>query len=282
MSSSQSALAIEPVFPSPLLASLQRRHSAWYFWTLAYAVLAGLCLVAGLFDERLFQGVSLWHKPFKFALSLAVYFVTLAWFANLMPQAYFDTTKGKWLTAIPIVCAFLEMAYIFIQAARGEASHFNYSSNFYSAMYSLMGVGAVLLVAMCLWMGITILRHRGSSNLWVLSVGIGLIGTFVLGGGFGGYLGSAGQHWVGGNATDAGGLPIVHWSRTGGDLRVAHFFGIHAMQIVPLLGAGLVWLQNKERVSASLARLILISASIAFAAFCTATFTQALRGAPFV
>ena len=91
MNSSQTTVAPEPVFPSPLLANLRHRHSAWYFWTLAYALLAGLCLVAGLFDERLFQGVSLWHKPFKFALSLAVYFVTLTWFANLMPQGYFDT-----------------------------------------------------------------------------------------------------------------------------------------------------------------------------------------------
>ena len=43
-------------------------------------------------------------------------------------------------------------------------------------------------------------------------------------------------HWVGGVPTDAGGLPLFGWSRTGGDLRVPHFFATHVMQALPLLG----------------------------------------------
>ena len=101
-----------------------------------------------------------------------------------------------------------------------------------------------------------------------------------MGGGFGGYLGGANAHWVGGDATDAGGLPLVNWSRTGGDLRVAHFFGMHAMQVIPLLGAGLISLTNAGKLSDTQGRLILISASVVFAAFCTATFVQALNGSP--
>lgn len=259
---------------------LRHRHSGWYFWTVAYFLLAAGCLGACLIDERLFQGVSVWHKPFKFALSIAIYFATIGWFASLMPAAYFNTLRGKLLSNIPIVCALFEMLYILIQGARGEASHFNYSTPFTSIMYALMGVGAGLLVAVCLWMGASILRHRGTSDIWVLSVGIGLIVTFVLGGGFGGYLGGANAHWVGGDATDAGGLPLVNWSRTGGDLRVAHFFGMHAMQVIPLLGAGLISLTNAGKLSDTQGRLILICASVVFAAFCTATFVQALNGSP--
>ena len=46
-------------------------------------------------------------------------------------------------------------------------------------------------------------------------------------------------HWVGGPVpakllTDAGGLSVLGWSRTGGDLRIAHFVGMHVMQAVPL------------------------------------------------
>jgi len=267
-------------FMSGFRHELRLRHSGWFFWAATYSLLALACLAASLVDERLFQGVSVWHKPFKFALSLGVYFASIGWFATLMPASYFDTTRGKILSAIPVYCALFEMLYILLQGARGEASHFNFSSPFYSTLYSLMGVGAGLLVIVCLWMGVSILRHRGTSDTWILSVGIGLIATFLLGGGFGGYLGGAGAHWVGGEATDAGGLPLVNWSRTGGDLRVAHFFGIHAMQIIPLMGAATVGLQRITKLRDSQGRLLLVCASIVYAAFCTGTFVQALNSSP--
>ena len=52
-----------------------------------------------------------------------------------------------------------------------------------------------------------------------------------------------GRHPSGGHTIGAPdgtpGLPLVNWSRTHGDLRIPHFFGLHGLQAIPLLAVGL-------------------------------------------
>jgi hypothetical protein len=257
--------------------SLAARHTVWWRTALVMAALLAVSAVAASFDERLLNGVSVWAKPIKFALSLAVYFGTLVCFAPLMPHGYFATTKGRWMTWVPVICALLEMLYILFQASRGEASHFNTSTPFHAAMYSLMGAGAVALVFICLWMGVVVLRQHGLRNPYAYAVGLGLVLTFTLGGGFGGYLGGHMGHWVGGTASDANGLWLLRWSRDGGDLRVAHFFGMHAMQVLPLVAAAL-----PGKLSRPAAIAIISGVAAAYALATTATFVQAVLGQPFI
>ena len=157
-----------------------------------------------------------------------------------------------------------------------EASHFNNTSTLYSVMYSFMGAGAVAMVSICLWMGVVILRHRGTTSPYALAVGVGLVLTFLLGGGFGGYLGGQTSHWVGGTQSDANGVWLTKWSRDGGDLRVAHFFGMHAMQVLPLIGAVL-----PARAPRRIAIGLVIAAACVYAALCVYAFVGALRGVPF-
>ena len=176
------------------------------------------------------------------------------------------------LTWVPIVCAALEVAYITVQAALGQASHFNTGTPFHAAMYSLMFFGAVGLVGVCAWMGLLVfLRHR-TQDVYAFAVALGLGLTCLLGGGFGIYLGGQEDHWVGGSQTDADGLWLLNWSRDGGDLRVAHFFGIHAMQVLPLLGYGL----RNMRQGVSIVTLI----AVCYTAFSLGTLFQATRGIP--
>jgi hypothetical protein len=220
-------------------------------------------------DDRLFHGVSVWDKPAKFFLSLALHMATLAWGLSLLPAA--DQRSGLVIGAsrIFVAMAIFEVAYITFQAARGEASHFNTGTAITTVMYSLMGAGAVTLAVVTIFVGWLILR-RGSASTLTLATGLGFILGGVFAVAFGGYMSSQDGHWVGGIATDASGLPFFGWSTSGGDLRVAHFFGLHAMQALPLAGCllrhrsvGFVW------GAAALWTLLTI-----------AVFAQALMGMP--
>ena len=262
-----------------VLDEVMSRHRAFAGWALAYGGLGVLTLLLGVLDDRTLNGVSVWSKPSKFNFSLVSYFLTLAWLAPLLGADYFRSLPGRALTALPIVAAAFEMAYIIFQAAQGEPSHYNVSTPFHAAAYSLMGFGAAVLVGVCAVMGAVILwRHRAGLSPYVLGAGLGLVLSCVLGGGFGAYLGSQSGHWVGGAASDAGGLPLTGWVRDGGDLRVAHFFGMHAMQALPFLG----WLIGVGVRSNRNGLLLTSLAAGIYGAIALATFLQAQAGRPFL
>src|SRR5690606_10217231 len=124
-----------------------------------------------------------------------------------------------------------EIGYIMLQAARGRASHFNNETVLESAMYALMGIGAVTLVVAPFIMGVWLWRDYGR-NLRAdplrLAAALGLVLSAVTTLVIAGFMSSFwGSHWVGDATSDAGGLPLVGWSQQVGDLRVAHFFASH-------------------------------------------------------
>ena len=79
-------------------------------------------------------------------------------------------------------------------------------------------------------------------------------------------------HAVGAPLAGDTGLPLFGWLRTTGDLRVAHFLGIHAQQALPLFGA------LAAAFFASRARPAVIGFSAAYAAVTIAAFVQAELG----
>ncbi len=262
------------------LAAQARTRLPWLWWGgwLALA-LSVLFLVLQWQDQRLLQGVSVWTKPWKFHVSVGLHMLTLAWFAALLADTPQRRRAFNAMSAVVLLSAVFELAYITWRAARGEPSHFNVGTAFGSVMYSLMGLGAVLMTAGAGWLGWHILRARDFAWDPVLQrgVGIGLLLGWLLGTLSGAYVSSQTGHGVGGTLGDAAGLPIVRWATDGGDLRVAHFFGLHAMQLLPLMA----WLF--ARIGAPAAALSQVYAvALVYSAFTAFTFVQALLGRPFI
>ncbi len=251
------------------------------FWV-GFVLLAISCLTLPLtlVDARLYQGVSVWFKPWKFQVSVGVYLLTLALFMTWLPAALLRIRSARYVVWVAVASGLFEIAYITWQAAFGLGSHFNLTTPLSTVMYSLMGAGAVLLTSASLVLGILIARcadYRLPGAL-KLSIVLGLLITFVLGTSFGAYLSSQPTgNLVGGQLSQAGGLFLFNWSRISGDYRVAHFFGIHAMHFIPLFGLVLVGL----RTPPPLARTAVWGFSALFSVLCTWTFIQARMGQPF-
>ena len=242
----------------------------------AFLMLAAMAptLLAMVLEERTFNGINVWIKPFKFELSTAVHMATLALFWPYI-DARLSTGRGLRTAAWVVAGIFVfEVGYIAYRASLAEGSHFNESTPAAGLLYTAMGIAIVIVIAITVWIGIQVLRSSegGISPTLRLAIGIGLIVGSLLGAISGGYMSSQYGHWVGGVATDAGGLPVFHWSRTGGDLRVAHFVGLHAMQGLPLIG----WL---VRGSPS-GRVWVYGAALVWIGGTAAVFIQALWARP--
>jgi hypothetical protein len=246
-------------------------------WRTALVFLAFFVLLyTGTFiDGRLINGVSVWEKPAKFFLSLSLQLATLAWGLALLPAQERQKPAIRITSLIIVVAAIGELIYIAFRASRGEASHFNQTTAIATTFYMLMGLGAVTLAMLTSFLGSRILRRAPSSPL-AFATGWGFVLAGLLALVTGAYVSSQTGHWVGGDQTDATGLPFFHWSTTGGDLRVAHFFGLHLMQALPVLG---FLFRDFPPLQA---RGLIALGAVIWTGLTVLTFFQAVAGRPFI
>src|SRR5688572_11229242 len=200
-----------------------------------------------LLDPRDIGGAPAWLKPAKFALSLGVYSLTLAWvFTFLADWPRTRRIVGR-TTAVVML---LEMAIIALQAARGTTSHFNVGTPLDSTLFMVMGLAIFAQTAVSIAVATALWRQPFADRAlgWALRIGMTMTIVGALTGGLmtrptdaqlaearaSGCLPLVGAHTVG--APDGGpGLPVTGWSTRHGDLRVAHFMGLHALQALPIL-----------------------------------------------
>ncbi len=201
-----------------------------------FGLLLWLAMVPALLalelDERTLRGVSVWAKPIKFMAAIGLLSLTTAWFIGLLSEGRRNGAPVRVIVWTLLLTGTFEIGYIALQAALGQASHFNVGSAFHRTMYMLMGAGALAMTATQLLLAWQIARHARADvhPLWRDAVVLGLALTFVLGTVAGGLLGGL-------QPPSGAGLPVLGWHLGGGDLRPAHFLGMHAQQALPLAGA---------------------------------------------
>ncbi|MGW7080499.1 hypothetical protein [Streptomyces sp. NPDC054866] len=254
------------------------------------ALISGIGLVV---DDRVLTGARIWFKPFKFSVSFVAYGLSLAWMLSLLDRG---RRAGWWAGTVVAASSLVEMVIITGQVVRGKRSHFNHQTPFDEALFNAMAITVVILWLGTLLIAVLLLRARiaDRASAWAMRCGI----TLALAGAAIGFLmtqpapgqerGSSpivGAHSVG--VPDGGpSMPLTGWSTTGGDLRIPHFVGMHALQLLPLLLMALTAIATRPRFGLLAdgrvrLRLVLVASGAYAAAFALVTW-QALRGQPLI
>lgn len=244
---------------------LKARNETLYYYGLICLVLSIVFLALTRLTDTQVYNVSAWYKPFKFAFSTFLYAWAMAWYCAYLRS--FNITLFNW--SIIILLGF-EIVYIAIQAGRGALSHFNISTPFYASLYSMMALAATLVTLYTAYVGILFFTNTFPElpdyYLWSIRLGILLFVIFS----FEGFvMGSRLTHTIGG-ADGGEGIPLLNWSTKYGDPRIAHFIGMHALQVLPILS--FYFLKNVKMT------LVL---SVLYTILAIFTLVQALQGKPF-
>jgi hypothetical protein len=258
-----------------LLAALHRAEPAFTVGglsLLAFMLPTGLAAVV---DTRTWFGVDIWLKPLKFQFALAVYLLTLAVYARWLPRRFAATPAYRGFSGIVVVVVSAEATWISLAAAYGTASHFNDSTAVLAGLYHIMlGLAVLLTLATAVFAAaIHFNRELPPAGRAGLVLGLGLVLPLTLVTAL--TLSANEAHWVG-RYDDSAGLPILGWSRVGGDLRVPHFFAVHAMHFVPAFALLSMRLFGPGR------RWPVVAFAAAYTSFTAFVFVQALGGRPLV
>jgi hypothetical protein len=249
-------------------------------------VAAGASCVGMLVDPRVISGAPAWLKPFKFAVSTSIYSLTLAWIFGWLSNWPRLRRVVGWTTAIVFV---LEVALIDLQAWRGTTSHFNVSTAANAVIFFAMGVAILVQTLVSVGVAVALWRERFIDRAlgWALRLGMTLTIVGAMTGPLmtrptaaqladaraGNRMTISGAHSVGG--PDGGpGVPVTGWSREHGDLRVAHFVGLHAIQALALVAIGL----RRWRRPAPVRVRAVLAAAASYAALFLLLLWGALRG----
>jgi hypothetical protein len=246
------------------ILQLKARNETLFYYGLICLVAAIVFLVLARTTSTQVYNVNAWYKPFKFAFSTFTLVWAMAWYCHYLPSL--NINIFNWSV---IVLLGFEIVYIALMAGQGKTSHYNVSSPFYSAMFSMMALAATLVTLYIAYIGLLFFTNSFPDlpryYVWAIRLGIVIFVIFS----FEGFLmGGRMSHSVG-LVNDNSNLFILAWSKTVGDLRVAHFIGMHALQVLPMLSFYL--LKNTK---------LTILTGMLYGLLALFTLVQALNGKP--
>jgi len=218
-------------------------------------------------DSQQILNVNRWLKPMNFYFSVGIMILTMGWLLYYLN----DAKKIMLYSWLLIVTMFFENGLIILQAIRGTTSHYNANTLADLIIFNFMGFFILMFTISFMLISIAFFRQKHffipDAYVWGIRLGILLFILFSLEGGM---MLSLMKHTVG--AQDGGpGLPLTKWSTQYGDLRIAHFLGIHSLQLLPLLGHYIA--KSKKQI---------IALSVIYFVIVMAVFIQALAGRPLI
>ena len=249
------------------LSELKKRNALLYWFGWYNFIMGILCIILIPLDDHQILGISRWIKPMKFFLSVAIMVWTMAWLLYYLEYK----KKIRIISWLIVITMFIENFLIMLQSTRGVQSHFNVHDPLNAMVFSIMGISIVLFTFTIIFALILFFRQKKFSipTTYLWSIRLGLL-FFIIFSAEGGLMVSRLSHTVGG-ADGGPGLPLVNWSTRYGDLRIAHFLGIHSLQILPL--AGYFIFKRKSEI---------FIFSLSYFAIVTSLLVLALKGFPLV
>jgi hypothetical protein len=237
-----------------------------------------LAFVAYFFDSRTILGINPWIKPMKFTISLIFYVWTMIFILHYLTEG--NPQKVSWYSYLIGISMLIEIFLIFVQSYRGTTSHFNIQNILNTLIFNIMGVFILLNTIVLILISIDFfgLKSAHISPEMHRAIFFGLI-LMLLASFEAGFMLGINRHTVGA-ADGSSGLPFLNWSTKFGDLRIAHFVGMHAIQVLPLL----VLLNQKWALfSTSSAKLGLVNGgALLILLLMVSVLIQALAGLPLI
>lgn len=217
-----------------------------------------------------------WIKPIKFSLSFSTFATTISLFLLALRIPAWQLRLARRAIAVSVALEIFSLGAQAWRSVYAAGSHTLTDSLLAQMTNSMVMVNTAIVAWMLALFCLDRVKARIVDWPMVSAIRYSIV-IFLVGNAVGGYMLARGSHTVGASDS-APGLPFLNWSTIGGDLRIAHFIAIHAIQIVPLFAYVLAQMSPVPTVKQRRFAVALVALAVAVAV--GGTFVQAALGRP--